>query len=412
MDKKTILFVSYGGGHVHMLAPLILEAQKDQRLEPRTIGLTIAQKIYRNQYGIECEGAKEYITKDDTDARRFGLQLLQKMQANGNYVDDIEETVAYLGTSFADLVQTEGSEKKAWESYRSNGRAAFLPLTFMRRAFDRIQPDLLVTTNSPRGEKAAQTVARERGIRSILLTDLFNCPPEYNFFADRICVLSESAKKNLLEWNGTDESKIVITGNPAFDESIEKAGLVDYEWREKHLGCGRDEKLFLWADQPGRFDWNSLQLIARTETELIDTLNELLISSRRENLKLMIRSHPSQDVQLYRDWCSKHDVPLVNEPEINKLINAVDVLGSSSSTVLLQAYFIGRIVFQLSLGGGKKVINIENWKNVFVADEVDNIPSAMAMAAKAMLKRSYCSSIEKSTPKVMKLILQTLDDMN
>ena len=119
-----------------------------------------------------------------------------------------------------------------------------------------------------------------------------------------------------------------------------------------------------------------------------------------------------QDLHLYRAWCGQHDVLLANEYEINQLINAVDILGSSASTVLLQGYFIGRTIFQLSLGGGKKVINIQDWKNVFVANEADQIRNTLHQAGRAAREGFEPDSSMISTPRVVKLIYQNLGLMH
>src|SRR6185369_5486111 len=130
-------------------------------------------------------------------------------------------------------------------------RQAFLPVRTMTRVLQRVQPDLVVVTNSPRAERAAVIAAAQLGIPSVCLVDLFAVDevrwigaPDY---ARRVCVLNEGVREFLLA-AGRRPEQVVVTGNPAFDTlrdpSNAQQGL---ELRRRH--GWNDQRVVLWPSQ-------------------------------------------------------------------------------------------------------------------------------------------------------------------
>lgn len=76
------------------------------------------------------------------------------------------------GRVMADLIRAKG-EAGALETVARMGRQGFLPFTLVNRVLDSEQPDVVVATNSPRGEKAALIAAHARGIPTLRIEDLF-----------------------------------------------------------------------------------------------------------------------------------------------------------------------------------------------------------------------------------------------
>ena len=132
-----------------------------------------------------------------------------------------EDSVAYLGLNYKDLVLQHG-EAKAAELFALRGRQCFLPLHAMARIFDRLRPDFVVTSNSPRAEAAALAVANERGIPSLAMTDLFTGLGGYVLQAGSITFLNQIAQEMFLADGLVDPgiSEFHVTGNPAFDKIL------------------------------------------------------------------------------------------------------------------------------------------------------------------------------------------------
>ena len=163
-----ILFVTYGGGHVGMVLPVIRELEAllpgvDCQLMALTTGHLKARAVRPTL------GYKDFLHLVDADAvRSWGERL-----SEGNTSPDVpaDETIAYLGINYLDLIAQHG-EVGAADLYREQGRYGFRPLHFMRRVIDAVQPDVVVATNSPRSEQAALDVAGEGGSPSVGMVDL------------------------------------------------------------------------------------------------------------------------------------------------------------------------------------------------------------------------------------------------
>ena len=133
-----ILFVTYGGGHVGMVLPVIRELEAllpgvDCQLMALTTGHLKARAVRPTL------GYKDFLHLVDADAvRSWGERL-----SEGNTSPDVpaDETIAYLGINYLDLIAQHG-EVGAADLYREQGRYGFRPLHFMRRVIDAVQPDV------------------------------------------------------------------------------------------------------------------------------------------------------------------------------------------------------------------------------------------------------------------------------
>jgi hypothetical protein len=216
-----VFAVAYGGGHIRALLPVLDNLEADG-WHVDLLALTTAHDVAAVA-GRAAWRARDFIEPEDDSIRTHGARLA------GGYVDStrvpIEETRAYLGFGYTDLVARLGAEGAA-DAYRSNGRACLESRTLAARAIERAQPDVVLATNSPRTERAAVLEAQRRGIPAVVLNDLFASASNFWLhdpsYADRICVLTDFVRERLIA-AGHDPAKIVVTGNPAFEPMIELA---------------------------------------------------------------------------------------------------------------------------------------------------------------------------------------------
>jgi hypothetical protein len=211
---KKVLFVCYGSGHVRMVLPVAQALRESGRAEVQVLGLTTAAAVVRAS-GLPLLQFKDFVEPRDAQAIAHGRMLARELKG----VVDADETAAYLGLSSADLVAEVGGMEAA-RRFARDGRQAFLPRGTLDRILRRVQPDLVVATNSPRAERAAIEAARAQGIPSVCMVDLF-AVDEVRWigrpgYADRVCVLNESVREFLVD-AGRRPEDIVVTGNPAFD---------------------------------------------------------------------------------------------------------------------------------------------------------------------------------------------------
>ncbi len=342
---KKVLFVTYGGGHVAMLIPIIQALRERDDLRCITIALTMAGSALE-QYGIPYRGFSSLIRDGDDRAIVVGERLADELRDGGGV--NREESIAYLGLSYVDLEQRVGVNE-ARSLYMRKGRQSFLPLEPMKRLFDEVEPDLVVTTISPRAEQAAQLVARERGVPSICLIDLFDKPSieraSESGYGVRICVISEGVRRRLLA-AGRRQEEVVVTGNPAFD--VLGCPQLSAEGRRMRTerAWGKDF-VILWASQvePKVHPFNGVEADPTLPGQIEQELLSLIVE--HSDWRLVIRPHPSEGVRKNPDT-ERVDISTQND-NLEELLEAVDVVVTMTSTVGLQGRLLGKPLITVDL---------------------------------------------------------------
>ena len=342
---KKVLFVTYGSGHVRMAVPVAKALAQSGLAHPLVLALTTAAPVVRDG-GLELLQFKDFLVSNnpaDQAAVAHGQRLMRAMSGP---IADPEETAAYLGLSYKELVESSGL-KEAERQYQRDGRQAFLPVATLRRIVEQVAPSLVVATNSPRAERAAIMAARSLGVPSICLVDLF-CLDEVKWigapgYADKVCVLNASVKDFLLSAGRTD-AEVVVTGNPAFDALADPQYVAagaklrqDHHWGGKHV--------LLWPTQvePSFHPFNGTagdaNLPARALKQLMDWVlarsDCVLCIRRRAGLAPLELTDDSRVVVMGQDI----DLPA--------LLQAVDVVVTLNSTVGLQGHLAGTRLVQI-----------------------------------------------------------------
>lgn len=325
-----------------MLLPVAKKAMAAGH-DVRFLALTTARRAV-DEAGIPALGFADLAEFAAPGAARFGAKLAEKLPPDGPVA--LNESIAYLGISFADLVAQCG-EAEARRLYAEKGRHAFLPIGFFRRVLSARRPDLVVSTNSPRAEQAAILASGELGIPSLCAVDLFALQevrwvgqPGY---ADRLCVLNEHVRQMMVD-HGRSPEDVVVTGNPAFDRlaAPEAAALGDQYRRARGWDDGR--RTILWASQvePERHPFDG----RRGDPELPRKVEQELRRFVRGHpgYRLLVRYHPSERVEFMTE-------PRVEfsgrEENLDAVLNAVDIVVVTASTVGLEAAIAGRPVISV-----------------------------------------------------------------
>ena len=142
-----VLFVSYGGGHIGMVLPVIRELEALLPGVQCTLLALTTGHLKAQAARPDTLGYRNFLHLVDADAARAWGERLSE----GNTSPDVprDETIAYLGINYLDLIAQYG-ETGAADLYCERGRYGFRPLHFMRAVMDALQPDAVVATNSPR----------------------------------------------------------------------------------------------------------------------------------------------------------------------------------------------------------------------------------------------------------------------
>lgn len=339
------LFVSYGAGHVKALLPVARRVRELGLAQPLYLALTSAAPEVRNT-GLPTLGFRDFLRADEHRARAIGQELAAQLQGPAA---DHEESVAYLGLSYADMEDRLGAAAAA-QRYREYGRQAFLPTSILARVLEHCRPALVIATNSPRAERAAIEAARTLGIPSACLVDLLGiwerpvlARPDY---ADAVCVLNEGVRDSLLQ-AGRPPADVHVTGNPAFDTLHDPGLLVQgaqyrsaYGWDALHV-C-------LYASSPEPVQMP--QVDGRGDPEFPRRIEQALVQAVRDNpaLALWIRRHPGEPPPP-RELATGHPRIRVSTPDmpLHACIQASDEVIVTVSTVGVEASLAGKPVTQV-----------------------------------------------------------------
>ena len=341
-----VLFVSYGGGHIGMVLPVIRELETllpgvQCQLLALTTGHLKAKAVRPDSLGY-----KDFLHLVDADAvRAWGERL-----AEGNTSPDVprDETIAYLGINYLDLIAQHG-EAGAAELYREQGRYGFRPLHFMRQLMDALQPDVVVATNSPRSERTALDVAGERGLPAIGMVDLFGLDSDtYVLHTPKpawTCVISEGVRQRLIA-RGFRADGVVVTGNPAFDGLFSRTNAEKARnFVDRHGWQGLTP--ILWTGHLEPHDASDPMFagpLLGLEVERV--LRDLV--RVRDDLALIVRYHPNEWHHFQREpeQCRVH-FSRPSEESIHPLVLASRAVVMQNSTVGLESAIVGRPVVSL-----------------------------------------------------------------
>ena len=340
----SVLFVTYGGGHIAKVAPVVKELERRGvrcTVLALTVGFAVAQRM-----GLSPLGYKDLLHLVDSErALALGDGLLE-----GNRHPDVDEleSRAYLGINYLDWITRFGEEGAALR-YREGGRRSFLPLDFMGRVIDALQPSGVVSTSSPRSEQAAIEAAVARGIPSLTIMDLFALP--YDIYlkqplhADRITAMSDVVRQNL-EAAGISSDRIRVTGCPAYDALQGPAAAAAGAALRKSLGW-ESLKVVMWAGykEEGPLvsaGWEGTAFGLEVEQRLRDWV------ARASDAALIVRYHPNQ-FHYFPSLGEQERVYLARPAEeaVQPQLHASDVVIVQTSTVGLEAALIGKRVLAL-----------------------------------------------------------------
>lgn len=339
--SRRAFFVTYGAGHVAKIAPVV-HALRQRGVECLVMALTIGFKR-AGELGLRPVGYRDFLGLLDDPAAVLaqGRALLA-----GNTHPEVEEqeSCCYLGANYADLCSALGpAEAQAF--YGRVGRHGFMPVGFMGRVLDALQPGVVVATSTPRSEEAAIRAAVARGIPTLTMVDLF-APPSDPFLArpvhsDRITVVSEEVRARFLE-AGREPAQVLVTGSPDFDSLLEPAWEAEGQALRRRLG--EPKTLLLWA---GILEPDDAPMPGAALGMAVEEALRAWVKSRPE-LALAVRYHPSQYHQFPRGAVQERvHLSHPGTERIEPLLHAADVVIHQVSTVGFQAALLRKRVLHL-----------------------------------------------------------------
>ena len=404
-----VLFVSYGGGHIGMVLPVMRELESlllgvDCSLMALTTGHLRARATRPDALGY-----KDFLRLVDAGAARAWGERLSE----GNTSPDVplDETIAYLGINYLDLIAQHGAAGAA-ELYREQGRYGFRPLHFMRRVMDALQPDAVVATNSPRSERTALDVAGERGLPAIGMVDLFGLDIDtYVLHQPKpawTCVISEGVRQRLIA-RGFPAEGVVVTGNPAFDGLFSKTNAEKARSFVDRQGW-QGLTPILWTghlEPPDASDPMFAGPLLGLEVERV--LRDLV--RVRDDLALIVRYHPNEWHQFPR-VPEQHRVHFSkpSEEPIHPLVLASRAVVVQNSTVGLESAIAGRPVVSLEFADTVK--NSYSMATMGVSVPCHRLPDLLSVLNQVLSQpethaQEYASDV-RAASRVANIVLNAL----
>jgi CDP-glycerol glycerophosphotransferase (TagB/SpsB family) len=213
-------------------------------------------------------------------------------------------------------------------------------IAFFDDLFSRVNPRALLVTSEYSGVSLAATIAaKSRSIPVVAVQHgvIWDGHPAYGAHGgptkdlgrpDVCCVYGDFEREILVRVGGFSESQVVVTGSPRYDlvkhasSSLSRAALV------QELGLDPARPLLLFTSS----GWYSRAVAARLAQGLAEG----------PPLSLIVKPHPiaEDDPDAFQQLLARHPdtVRLVEEDfDLYDLLRAVDVHGSTNSTVLSEA---------------------------------------------------------------------------
>ncbi len=384
MSPRRILAVAYGGGHIAMLLPVLRALRRrDPALHIDLLALTTAARAARNA-GEAPLGYADLLHLLDAAERERALELGTHALAGNTHPDvGADETRAYLGVNRLDLEQQYGVDG-ARARYAQQGRHGFHPIGFMRRVVAALHPDLVLTTNSPRSEEAVVDAARDAGIPSVAVLDLFGLPGD-RFAArtrhpDRVCVLAPQVRDNLVA-AGWPRDIIAVTGNPAFDR-LHDADTRDAARALRAAHGWLDKQVVLLAAHPEPCAHPASRWPAGDALPLAMEQALRAWVAARDAAALVVRHHPNHWHRFPRlpdDARTHFSVP--GEEPVYPWILAADAVVVQTTTVGVQAASVGIPVLSMRCSPG--ALTAFDFVSLGVSTGVDD-PAALGAALDAL----------------------------
>lgn len=364
---SKILVAAYGGGHARLLIPVI-RGLKARGHEITVLGLTLGKAVFR-QANVNALGLYDIIRHSPrwVEIERVGKSVLTEQDIHPQV--GWNDSLAYIGSGLLDLIETQG-ETKALNQYATVGRKAFDQSITANEILRITECDVLVTTSSPRMERALVRAATTQNRQSIVVVDLFASIEKAWLtnptFANCICVFHEMVKQILVE-GGRPSRDIVVTGNPAFD-SILDIPIKQFAHDKPHI-------LFLSVPDSLKGD----------EYESVDSERVARIleeGASKGHFTVEIRFHPNER-EARREQVRGDLLDRSTSHSLESTLADADMAVTECSTAGIQAQLLGLPLVKLGWSARSSLVPLEKLGPTWVAQSEGQLLAQIELAMAA-----------------------------
>ena len=377
--RKKILVVTYGGGHVNIMVPIIKELNIQKDVDVVVIGLSIAGSVLlKNNIPFLTFADFKNIIWDNT-AQKEGERLATEYYTSGKDLT-FEDTILYFGCLMRDML-IQYSREEIQALINEKGKKAFLPQYTMSKIIDQIKPDFILTGDCPRSERAATIVGKEKHIPTMNIHDYLAFESRHKLEADTIAVMCDITRDNLIK-QGHDSDKIVITGQPAFDSILNQSKVFKItEILNKYKLP--QQKYIVLGTQPDPSSKDMLNLVIE-------------VMKQYPEYGLLVKPHPGEDICIHKEIISNHlgsNIFLLPEADIRELIFISNTLITIFSTVGFESVLFGKPLIQLNLTGKPNPIPLFKYGVSLCAENKADLEESLK---KALLDHNYLSIFQRN----------------
>ena len=326
-----VLIVAYGGAHVAMVMPLRL-ALIEAGYEPVVLALTTTPQVYRSQ-NIPHIRFIDHVDMTDSRIDHWGKHLSEKYHKDGIGISQ-QESIAYLGASFVDLIDEVG-QTAALARYADLGLNALSPVNTLKHILQREGIGAVIATDSPRAERAALLAAASLKLPNLCAAGSFvSIGIDFLARADhgqRICVFNQRMATQLAV-AGRPLHSVRITGNPAFDDLNQPGDIALRSQLRSQRGLNEASQVVLWAEQPE--PGNPVLPVA--------VRNQLAALCSQHGWQLLIRLHPSSQAHGVSEALPPTALVSPREESIRHALLVCDTVVTLTSTVGLEALIMDK----------------------------------------------------------------------
>lgn len=339
---KKVFITSYGGAHSQALIPVIEYLKNDELWDVQVLGLTYAFRDF-DEAGLTGIWDFDSILRAASPRYEKLLTVGEKILPKSfDPAVGYENSRAYYGSGFADLVDKEGL-KKGTAKFLDLGRKSFFPIQTAEEILAFVSPDIVVTTNSPRMERAMAIAARNLDLPVIIVAPTF-LSFELDWVGDdeygtHVCVFHDAVKRVLTNF-GRNENAISVTGNPYYHRFVTQA----LDRRDIH-DLNSSVLKVLYLAQQEIHPMGSEADKSKPNELCVDVLAELKSLEEKGICEASVRFHPKQVSSM-----AGVDVPIniiPNNIPLADIASEFDMVISINSSAAVECQILGLPVIEL-----------------------------------------------------------------
>jgi len=370
-----LLFVFYGGSHALCLLPVIKELIKIKFLKTYVLPMPAAIPLVEI-HNLPYLKLSDFISASmQRKAYKYGVVLLKHHHNKALNIPE-KESLCYLGENFYELVMLHGYQK-AKKLFEVSGRQAFLPFKLMVRIINILKPNLVVTSNSPRAEKAALLAAQHYNIKTLCVPDGLGDTEQWIPLADYYAVMCNITAKNYINY-GIDKNKIFITGSPAY---IKKSSILS------------NLKYILYLPTHSR--------VFKKVTDYFFLLKNI---AKKLNLEFIARAHPHESNPEILNILSNH---YLSKHNLKELITGASVCVCAGTTAALHALVNNKPIISINIPYSRQMSSLIEENLAFKVEREETLYEKVKLAIKS--KRRVFDYPDNPAQNIVSLIMDILN---